>query len=261
MERLAASIMRTAVDDGSLAIFWISQAGFVYKTPGGQVIYVDPYFTNYVERILPEYGYGFKRIMASPIELEEVEADLLLSTHSHPDHLDMDALPTLAQDPRLRFAGAPDCPPLYGEAGIAEERYSVIRKGETLDFGGYAITGVAADHGELAPDALGIILTVGDIRVWQAGDTAYRPDLWQDIFELGIDVIVPPINGAFGNLDGVEAAKLAGDCGAKVAIPSHFWMFPLHDGDPMQFIEACKEHAPDTEAILLSQGELYTARK
>ena len=59
----------------------------------------------------------------------------------------------------------------------------------------------------------------------------------------------------------VEAAKLIHAAGARVAIPCHFWMFPLHDGDPAQFLEACKQHAPDAEALLLSQGELYTVRK
>ena len=261
MESLAERIKQTVVDDDCLGVFWLAQAGFVYKTPGGEVVYIDPYLTDYVERILPEYGYGFKRIMSSPIEPEEVEADLLVSTHSHPDHLDMDALPVLARNPRLRFLGAPDCRSSYQDTGITEDRYAVVGSGEMVDYGGFQVTGVAADHGELAPDALGVVLTVGDIKVWQVGDTAYRPDLWQDVFEMGIDVIVPPINGAFGNLDGVDAAKLARDAGVKVAIPSHFWMFPLHNGDPMQFVDACKEHAPHVKPVLLSQGELFVYRK
>ena len=63
------------------------------------------------------------------------------------------------------------------------------------------------------------------------------------------------------NLDGVEAAKLARDAGAKVAIPSHFWMFVEHNGDPAQFMEACKEHAPDVQPLLMSQGELFVCKK
>jgi L-ascorbate 6-phosphate lactonase len=81
------------------------------------------------------------------------------------------------------------------------------------------------------------------------------------VFDLDIDVIMPPINGAFGNLDGVEAAKLANDAGAKVAIPCHFWMFVEHNGDPAQFMEACKEYAPDVQPRLMSQGELFLYKK
>jgi len=106
-----------------------------------------------------------------------------------------------------------------------------------------------------------VLLTIGDIRVWQVGDTAYRPDRWQNVFDLGIDIIVPPINGAFGNLNGVEAARLAHDARARVAIPCHFWMFVEHNGDPAQFMAACQEHAPTVRPLLLSPGELFVYKK
>ena len=86
-------IRETQVEPGSLAIFWLAQAGFVFKTSIGKVIYVDPYLTDYVQRVLPEYGLGFKRMMASLIAPEEVEADYVISTHSHADHFDGDAMP------------------------------------------------------------------------------------------------------------------------------------------------------------------------
>ena len=261
MRRLSEHIRDTVVDTGSLAIFWISQAGFVYKTPTGKVIFVDPYLTDYVARSLPEYGYGFKRMVTTPIEPEEVDADLVISTHNHPDHLDVDAMPELLRNSRTRFLGAPDCPSSYRDAGVPVDRYSIIRKGETVDFGDFQVTGVDADHGELAPDALGIVLTVGSLRVWQVGDTAYRPEIWQGVLATNIDVIIPPINGAFGNLDSVEAAKLAQIAGAKIAIPCHFWMFPLHNGNPMEFLEACKEHAPQVRPVLLSPGELFMVQE
>ena len=106
-----------------------------------------------------------------------------------------------------------------------------------------------------------MIVQSGDIKVWQVADTAYRPDKWQDIFAAGVDVIMPPINGAYGNLDGVEAAKLAHDAQARVAIPCHFWMFAEHGGSPAQFLDACKELAPEVEPHLMSQGELLVYRK
>ncbi len=261
MGKLARRIQETTVELGSLAIFWISQAGFVFKTPTGTVIYVDPFLSNCVARLLPTYGYGFKRIMGTPIEAEEVEADFVISSHSHPDHFDYDAIPILAKNPRIHFVGAPDCRVEYQKLGIPEDRYTICKEGQTLDFGDFSLTGVYADHGESAPEALGILLTVGDIKVWHVGDTAYRPDKWQDVFEMRVDVILPPINGAFGNLDSIQAAKLAGDAGAKIAIPCHFWMFVEHNGDPAQFMEGCKEHAPEVKPLLMTQGELFVYQK
>jgi len=256
MSELAATIRETIVEPGSLALFWIAQAGFVYKTPGNKIIYIDPYLSDCVERL-----HGFKRIMGTPIKAEEVEADYFVSTHSHTDHFDVDAIPIVARNPRTTFVGAPDCRALYQEAGVPEDRYLILHEGQSMDLGGITLTGIYADHGELVPDALGVVLDVGGIKVWQVGDSAYRPDIWQDVFGMGIDILVPPINGAFGNLDGVTAAKLAHDVGAKIAIPCHFWMFAEHNGNPAQFLEAMKTYAPEVRPLLLTQGERFIYRK
>jgi L-ascorbate 6-phosphate lactonase len=261
MQRLVERIRQTQVAPGSLAIFWISQAGFVYKTADDKIIYVDPYLTDSVGRQFGHLMYGFKRLTPTLIEPEEVEADLILTTHEHGDHFDIDLMPVLAGKPQIRFAGAPDCEQRILAAGIPVDRYAVFHAGERLDFDGFSITGVYADHGELAPDALGVLLQFGGITVWQVGDSAYRPDKWQEIFRLDIDILIPPINGAFGNLDGVEAARLAADAEARVAIPCHFWMFAEHNGNPAQFLEACKTLAPQVRPHLMSQGELLMYRK
>ena len=261
MEILAEKIRDTQVEPGNLAIFWLAQAGFVFKTPGGTIVYTDPYLTDYVQRALPEYGLGFKRIMPKLIEAGEVKADYIVSTHSHQDHLDADALPILAKNPQIHFVGAPDCQEYYEEAGISTERFTICHQGETLELGDFSLTGVYADHGELAPDAMGVLFNFGGIKVWQVGDTAYRPEKWQELFQGGIDIILPPINGAFGNLNGVEAAQLTRDANAKVAIPCHFWMFALHYGSPMEFLEACEELAPDVQVVLMTQGERFVYQK
>jgi L-ascorbate 6-phosphate lactonase len=261
MQRLAQCIAQTRVAPGELAVFWIGQAGFVYKTANDKVIYVDPYLTDSVARQLGHLMYGFKRLTPTLIEPEEVEADLVVVTHEHQDHFDADLMPVLASKPQLQFAGSPGCEQLFQAAGITADRYSVFRAGQRLDYDGFCIAGVYADHGELAPDALGVLLQFGDIRVWQVGDTAYRPDKWQDVCRLGVDILIPPINGAFGNLDGVEAARLAADAKAKVVIPCHFWMFAEHNGNPALFLDACKEHAPESQAHLMAQGELLSYRK
>jgi L-ascorbate 6-phosphate lactonase len=251
MPRLAQRIREVKVPQGHLAIFWISQAGFVYKTAGGQVIYIDPYLSDYVYRM-----YGFKRLMGTPIEAEEVDADYVVSTHAHGDHLDIDALPILAQVPRLKFIGAADCTPEYIKLGFAADKFMQIHQGQSLRLNGFNLTGVYADHGAGTPHALGIILESEGIRVWHVGDTAYRPERMDAIFQMQPDIIIPPINGAFGNLDSVQAAKLTRDSGADVAIPCHFWMFAEHNGNPMGFLKACQEYAPHARPVLLSQGEM-----
>ncbi|HEY3291948.1 MAG TPA: MBL fold metallo-hydrolase [Anaerolineae bacterium] len=261
MERLASRIKDTVVEPGSLAVFWIGQAGFVYKTPTGTVIFIDPYVTDYVARVLPHIGWGFKRITPCPIDASEVDADLVVSTHGHQDHLDLDAIPVFLKNPRIKFVGAPDCEAGYLSVGVPKERFAIITTGQTMRYGDVTLTGIYADHGPETPHALGILLTVGDIKVWQVGDTAYRPMQWHDIYASGVDIVVPPINGMYGNLNGVEAARLAADAGAKVAIPCHFWTFAEHGGNPAEFMDACKVHAPATRAMLMAHGEHFVYRK
>jgi len=258
---LASQIKDLHVDHGSLAIFWLAQSGFVYKTAGGMVMYIDAYLSDCVHRMLGDVGYGFKRIMPAPIAPEDVEADLVVCTHLHPDHFDYDAVPVFARNPNIHFVAAPDCRAEFEKLAVPADRYTIIHEGETLTYGDLSLTGVFADHGDLAPEALGLIVQSGDIKVWQVADSAYRPEKWQDIFAAGIDVIIPPINGAYGNLDGVEAAQLAHDAHAKIAIPCHFWMFAEHGGSPAQFLDACKELAPEVQPHLMSQGELLVYRK
>jgi len=255
MENLTKRIQETRVASGSVAIFWLGQAGFAFKTPTGKVIFTDPYMTDYVQRVLPEYGLAFKRIMPKLIEAEEADADYIVSTHSHQDHLDADALPVLLTNPRIHFFGSPDCREYYIKAGVPESRFTIFHKGESFDLGGFSLTGVYADHGELAPDALGVLFNFNGIKIWQVGDTAYRPEMWQDLFKMGIDILLPPINGAFGNLNGVEAAKLAHDAHVKLVIPCHYWMFAQHLGSPLEFLDACKQYAPEVTPLMLTQGE------
>ena len=261
MSKLALQIKELQVEPGSLAIFWLAQAGFVYKTPGGTIVYVDAYLSDCVHRLLGDIEYGFKRVMPAPLDPEEVEADLVVCTHSHADHFDYDAIPVLARNPGIHFVAAPDCRAEFEKLGVSEDRYTIIHEGETLTYGDVRLTGTFADHGDLAPEALGVLIQVGDITVWQVADTAYRPEMWQEIFAADIDVISPPINGAYGNLDGVEAAKLAHDAQAKVAIPCHFWMFAEHNGNPAQFLDACAAYAPGVRPHLMSQGELLVYKK
>jgi L-ascorbate 6-phosphate lactonase len=258
---LADLIETTHVEPGTLAIFFIAQAGFVYKTPSGKRIAIDPYLSNCVTRLEGSRRYGFKRMIPTPIQAEELAVDVALSTHFHLDHLDIDAIPVLAQRPGLHFIGAPDCQAEYEKLGLPPERYTILHRGESLDYGEFQLRGVYADHGDLAPQALGVILQVGEITVWQTGDTGFRPDQWQDLLAQGVDVIIPPINGAYGNLNAHEAAHLAHLARARVAIPCHFWMFAEHGGDPAQFIEACQANAPHTQPLLMAPGERFIFQK
>ena len=256
MKSTAQEIQDIALGRDNLAIFWLGQAGFVFKSPDGKVIYVDPYLSDCAERL-----YGFKRLMAAALEPEDVRADFIISTHFHEDHLDIDACPVIAKNSSALFVGPADCMKKWRELKIEESRLAEVNGGGEKDLAGVKMTAVFADHGELARDAIGIILDYGFVRVYVTGDTAYRPDKMAAAISKKPEIIITVINGQFGNMNPEEAAKLARDAEAKVAIPCHFWTFAEHNGDPGKFIEACRQITPEVKVELIVQGGCYVYGK
>jgi L-ascorbate 6-phosphate lactonase len=244
------------VEPGTLAIFWLAQAGFVFKNNAGTIVYIDPYLSDVVER-----AFGFKRMMACPLRADEVSADLVVCTHEHLDHMDTDALPVVALNTAARFAGPSECVKQFRALGLAEERCLLLEEGKQIEVDGMRITGVYADHGALAPDALGVVLDFDGIRVYHTGDTAYRPERLQFAAAMRPDVLLPCINGRYGNMDSREAALLVRDISPRLAIASHFWMFVEHGGDPAAFLEACASVAPGVKVIVMRAGERYVIAK
>ncbi len=255
-ESLAQRIVKDRIEPGSLGIYWLAQAGFVFKTPAGKIAYVDPYISELVERVA-----GFKRMMTCPIKAEEVEADLVVTTHEHPDHLDTDALPIIARNPRAHFVGPVECYKEFLKLGISEDRCHLLEEGKEIDLDRIRAIGTFADHGDLAPDALGVVLDLDGFKVFHTGDTAFRRGYFQPVIDLRPNVLIPCINGRYGNLNSEEAALLTRDINPRLAIASHFWMFVEHNGDPCEFLAKCADLAPSVEAIVMKPGERWLYRK
>ncbi len=256
MSQLARTIATREVPPQTLALYWLCQAGFAFKTTAEQTVFIDPYLSEVVERVV-----GFKRMMACPIRAEEVVADLVICTHEHLDHMDTDALPALALNPCTHFAGPIECVRAFEAMGVPSGRSHLLEEGKTITVGGTQISAVYADHGDLAPDALGVVLDFAGIRVYHTGDTAFRPAQFQPAIDMKPNILLPCINGAFGNMDWHEAALLTQLVSPQVVLPTHFWMFIEQNGDPKQFLSACSTMAPGVKPVVLSPGEEYLFHK
>jgi L-ascorbate 6-phosphate lactonase len=145
----------------------------------------------------------------------------------------------------------------YLELGIKKERVSLLGCGTEITEKNIMIKAVFADHGRLAPEAIGILLNINGIKLYFSGDTAYRPEMIKDVIDFAPDIAILSVNGKFGNLNSEEGAKLASDIGAKIAIPCHYWMFKEHGGDPQLFEEEMKKHSPQCLTKFMCQGEMF----
>jgi L-ascorbate 6-phosphate lactonase len=255
LERLA----RVQVGENELALSWLAQAGFALKTHGGKVILIDPYLSDYVNRIFQkELGQGFRRMTTPLFEPEDITADVLLCSHEHQDHLDIDSLPGLLKNPRLLCHTNGVSIEEVKKNGLDPQRFRKLEKKQTLSFGDFELTVTDCDHGEATPEALGFILDFGFVTIYYSGDTGYNKERLADALERKTDVALLPINGAYGNLNAREAAQFAADLKAKLCIPHHFWTFPNHDaplGSPRDALEFFPKFAPDCVLRLMTPGE------
>src|SRR5581483_1672586 len=112
MTQLSETLRTRSVAPGQLALYWLCQAGFAFRTSYGQTVLIDPYFSDVVERLI-----GFRRMMSCPIAAEDVSSDLLVCTHEHLDHMDTDALPVIARNSPTHFAGPIECMKEFGKLG------------------------------------------------------------------------------------------------------------------------------------------------
>lgn len=251
MKDLAEAIARTRVDAGFVAVWWLGQAGFACKNTDGTVVYIDPYLSDIVER-----AFGFKRLSLSPIDADRVCADWLVSSHEHLDHLDTEALPVIIRNnPECRFAGSVSCAAEYDRCGIPAGRQTIMEAGKAYDLGCVRVRTAKADHGELSPTALSLLFDFGGVRLLFTGDTSFRPDLLQPLLDRRPDILIPCINGAFGNLNADEAAALTAAVRPRVVVPCHYWMFKEHNGDPQRFADACQRACPEVPVRFLTPGE------
>ncbi|MBN2308721.1 MAG: MBL fold metallo-hydrolase [Candidatus Hydrogenedentes bacterium] len=251
MKALAAQIEAAPAPEGGVALWWLAQAGFVFKTSSGTVLYVDPYLSNVVER-----AFGFKRLSLSPIQPGHVRADWVISSHEHLDHFDIDALPIIARTcPACRFAGSQACAPEFDKLDIPADKFLLMEPGGQYALGDIRVFASRSDHGELSPTALSLLFDFGKVRVLFTGDTAFNVPLMQPLIDLKPDVLLTCINGRFGNLNADEAAELTALISPRLVVPCHFWMFKEHNGDPEAFVQACARQCPGIAVRLLTPGE------
>lgn len=247
MGSFAQYINGTYVPTDGAAVFWAGQAGFVIKTGSGRLAALDLYLSDCCERY-----FGFKRVMPYILEPHELDFDCIIASHSHYDHFDVDSIPMLMRG-KSKFIGASDTRAECERLGI-KKGASYIKCSESAVCGDISVKGVPCDHGELAPEALGLLIKTGDKTIYYAGDTAYREDYFSNDELKNADVLILPINGKFGNMNSREAADAAERLCPKLTIPCHFWNFAEHGGNPGEFVEIMNKKKLNYKLLRIGEG-------
>jgi L-ascorbate metabolism protein UlaG (beta-lactamase superfamily) len=113
------------------------------------------------------------------------------------------------------------------------------------------------EHGRVK--ALGYVLQFGDWSLYHSGDTMRYEGMAEKLRPFAVDVALLPINGRVperrvaGNLSGSEAAQLARDIDAKMAIPCHFEMFEFNTATPQAFVDTCRSLGQSFRILLCGE--------
>lgn len=247
-------IQESSVPDGGLALWALGQSGFVMKGAAGPVVCIDPCLADPVGKNNPRWS----RLYPTPVEPEDLRADVVVITHDHLDHLDPDTISRLADGAVGVFVGPGNVCRHLGRLGVDRGRIVRLDASRTISLDGVEFTGTLAVTNDPAnPDAEGVVVRIaGAPVVYHTGDTAFSP-LLAHVAEQKPDLYMPCINGRYGNMNAFEAAVLGATLRAKWAVAHHYDMFQDNLADPSQFAKPMGRMAPQTECVALKPGEKH----
>lgn len=206
-------------------ITWIGQNGYILND-GITEICIDPYLSNVVDRIAHR-----GRMVEAPFAPEMLRSDVVVCTHNHLDHVDIDAIPLMDKE-KMLFLAPVDAKKQLEECGV--ENYKPFEEGDSYCIGNFKLTAVFADH---SVPAVGLVVEHNGVQLYFSGDTEYNEKL-KKIKEKNIDIMLVCINGKLGNMNVDEAVKLTKIISPKVGIPTHYGMFESNTEDPKKYTEA-----------------------
>lgn len=260
---LINDINSTVLKDNEIAFWWLGQIGYAIKL-GEKVMYIDAYLFNHPKRNIPPLL----------LDSEVTNADFIIGTHDHSDHIDRANWPGMAKaSPDAKFlVSNPNKEKVSSELGISPDRFYGLKDMETLDFGDVKITGIPAAHEFLDKDDktgeymyTGCVISYKDFNIYHSGDTCRYDGLADRLRSFGhIDLMIIPINGrdaeryrrnCIGNMTYQEAVDLAGEIKPSLVAPSHYELFKGNTEDVGKFLDYLDAKYPDVRAWTGVHGE------
>ncbi len=204
-----------------MKITWIGQAGLLVQTQTLTML-IDPYLSDSVGESNPKMH---RRI---PVDqaLFALSPDVILCTHDHADHCDLQTLEHWLKGDRKTDVLGPRSVWERLRAYGGPHNYILFQPGTSWSFPGLRVTAVKAEHSD--PCAIGVILDDGEKVVYVTGDTLYNSQIFASLPDK-IDQVILPVNGVGNNMNFADAARFARACRAAVAIPVHWGLMDTVD--------------------------------
>ncbi len=230
-----------------VTVTFLGQSAFKL-TSGTKTVLIDPWITGNP---------------VCPITVEDItEADLILVTHDHFDHLGDTIAISKATGAmvvavyetaaKLIADGLPPDHILFG--GFGRDI------GGPIDIDGLTLIMTPAVHSSESGVPVGYIIKfAGGATIYHAGDTAIFSDmhLWGRLYP--IDLALLPIGGGF-TMDALQAAQSLKLLTPTKAIPMHYGTFPMLAPNADEFVRLANKIAPNVGVTALKPGESYVLK-
>ncbi len=270
------TILSTSLLPDQTTLFYLGQEGFLIKWQNTFIL-IDGYLTDFVDRTESTEELPWVRRYPAPISPEELDfVDYVFCTHPHGDHADPDTLRGILRvNQKAVFLAPHSLNPLFERLGIPQNRIRFLDGDEHVSLkDSLSVTAVPAAHEELTKDAgghyesLGYLLKLGPITLYHAGDCCLYDGLTERLN--GVDLGLLPINGRdyfrtssniIGNMDSVEAIRLAKQCGFRTLIPMHFDLYEVNDVNPAYFVDCLYKINPKQQFHIFAPGERFLYAK
>lgn len=250
-EALLSDMDQLLSDHSQAHIWWLGQSGFLLQWKGKRVL-LDPYLSDSLTKKYADTAKPHTRmseLVIRPDLLKQI--DVVSSSHNHTDHLDAETLiPVLANNPGIQFI-IPEANRAFvaDKVKCALDFPTGLNDGLSVQLGEFSFHGIPAKHNEIDRDEqghcryMGYVIRFGSYSIYHSGDTLWFDELPDLLRPFSIDLALLPINGnkperkVAGNLDHIEAVKLAKVLGVKTVIPCHYDMFSFNTADVREFAE------------------------
>jgi len=192
--------------------------------------------------------------LAKNVDINSIEADYILLSHAHGDHV-MDA-EAIARATGATIVAAYEVAMWYAKKGITNYRPMNLGGKSQFDFG--TVKCVNAVHSSSLPDdsyggnPMGFIITSDEINFYYSGDTALTLDmqLVPTFAEIDLAVLCIGDSLTMGYEDALQAALMVQ---TNLVIGVHYDTFPNIKIDHQKAIDHFKNH--DVDLKLLAIGE------
>lgn len=272
-EELLEEIRETPIGMDALAVWWLGQSGYAFKW-NGRVLYVDLYLSEHLTAKYADTDKPHIRMTEAPFRGGDLaDAELILASHKHSDHLDPGTLPELfTSSPNARLLLPKSLADYAFSLGLDRGRLIPADAGEEHEWNGIRIRPIPSAHESLdwtekaGYPYLGFLIHFGPITVYHSGDTIPYEGLGETLRLAQVDLAFLPINGRDerrkalgvpGNMTIEEAVELCEAAKPKVVIPHHYGMFTFNTADVREFERSLKQRLPEQRYKILQCGERW----